>query len=133
MSGWIEIQDAVMTDDIQQVHCDTRDFHAVFTADRYTESDVNTRPWWGVRHDPRFLISQNEVIPFLRKLEDMTGGRGEWRMMNFANVKTFCGWFKYVRLYRVSPTHFIVTDGFVAANVSQMNERNLDKEHLCMR
>ena len=130
MNEWISIHDAVVSDDIQQVHCDTRDFCAWLTADSFDEKEKSHLPWWNVRNDSRFLIPQNEIIPFLGKLEDMTGGKGEWRMMMFNNVNTKIGWFKYVRLYRVSPTHFIVTDGHYAANVSRLTEANLDKEHL---
>lgn len=131
MSDWIKIQNCIITDDIQQVHCDTRDFFAVCRVDMYDEKEMSSRPWWKVRNDPRFHLKQEDVIPFLRKLEEITGGEGSWRMMNFRNIKTAIGWFKYVRLYRVSPTHFIVTDGTYATNVSKLTEDNLEKEILC--
>lgn len=133
MNEWIKIRDLVVTDDIQQVHCDTRDFCAFATSDSYDDNEKATLPWWSVRNDSRFLVAQDEIVQLLCRLEEMTGGEGEWRMMNFKNIKTKTGWFKYVRLYRVSPTHFIVTDGTYAANISHFTESNLEKEFLCFR
>lgn len=128
---WIKIQEAEVTDDIQQVHCDTRDFCAIFSSVKYDEIEMATRPWWKVRNDSRFLVAQTDVIQFLCHLEDISGGEGEWRMMSFTHLDYKIGWFKYVRLYRVSPTHFIVTNGTFAVNVNNLTKDNLDKENLC--
>ena len=130
MDEWLNLKDVVITNSIQQIHCDTRDFHVLLLKEEYDKKEKSTLPWWSVYNDSRFLIPQEEIISFLKRLEEITGGEGEWRFMNFKHLKTKIGWFKYIRLYRVSPTHFIVTDGTYATNISLMTEKNLDKEYL---
>lgn len=49
-------------------------------------------------------------MSFLKNLETISGGKGEWRLLNFDNVDNKLGWLKYIRLYKYNDNQFIVCD-----------------------
>ena len=134
MGDWIHISEVnEIPDDVQCIHCDTRDFHVIMREEEIEGKDDkgNYLPWWSARDKEQFLIHKDKLIPFLQMIEEISGGRGEWRHLSFEGIMTEHGaWFKYIRFYRVSPTQFIVTDGRKAQRPENMTEKTLNKSHL---
>lgn len=130
MSNWIYIDDIEVTDKVNTIHCDTRDFHCSVREDKIDLRDARHREITRVKHNKAYFIHQDEIKGFLKGLETITGGKGEWRRMAFKH----CGgwWFKYVRMYRIKGDYFVVCDQYnVPVMWELMKEENLkDKEYL---
>ena len=129
MSNWIYIDDIEVTNNVNTIHCDTRDFHCSVLEDKIELRDAKHPEITRVLHKDKYLIHQDEIKGFLMSLETITGGKGEWRQMVFKH----CGgwWFKYVRMYRVKGDYFIVCDQDNAPVMWElMTEENLvDNEY----
>ena len=126
MSNWIYIDDIEVTDKVNTIHCDTRDFHCSVREDSIDLRDARHPEITKVLHKDKHLIHQGGIKGFLKGLETITGGKGSWRMMNFRGIKTGCGWFKYIRAYRVKGDYFVVCDGDnIPVDRSLMTEENL--------
>lgn len=108
MSDWIYIDDIEVTDKVNTIHCDTRDFHCSVREDKIDLRDAKHPEITRVKHNNAYFIHQDEIKGFLKGLETITGGKGEWRQMCFKH----CGgwWFKYVRMYRIKGDYFVVCD-----------------------
>ena len=126
MSNWIYIDDIEVTDNINTIHCDTRDFHCSVREDKIDLMDTKHPEITRVLHKDKYLIHQDEIKGFLKGLETITGGKGSWRMMNFKGIKAGYGWFKYIRMYRVKEDYFVVCDNInVPVDRSLMTKDNL--------
>lgn len=123
-----EIMDGVMA-----VHCDTRDF-AVTYSDRLPRKDDHNelyRLLHGAKINERYLIHKDRIIPWLKEVETIAGGKAEWRCLNFKGVDTRLGWLKYIRLYRYKQDMFVVCDSYGDPFYWGLcTEENLDKENL---
>jgi hypothetical protein len=108
MSNWIYIDDIEVTDKVNTIHVDTRDFHCSVREDKIDLRDARHPEITRVKHNSAYFIHQDEIKGFLKGLETITGGKGEWRQMAFKH----CGgwWFKYVRMYRIKGEYFVVCD-----------------------
>ena len=130
MSDWIYIDDIEVTDKVNTIHCDTRDFHCSVREDKIDLRDAGYPEITRAKYSNAYFIHQDEIKGFLKRLETITGGKGEWRRMAF---KSFGGWwFKYVRMYRIKGEYFVVCD---QDNVPVMwelmrKENLLNKEYL---
>ena len=126
MSNWIYIDDIEVTDKVNTIHCDTRDFHCSVREDKIDLRDTRYPEITRVLHKDKYLIHQDEIKGFLKGLETITGGEGSWRMMNFKGIKAGYGWFKYIRMYRVKGDYFVVCDNInVPVDRSLMTKNNL--------
>ena len=124
MSNWIYIDDIEVTNNVNTIHCDTRDFHCSVREDKTDSSNERHLEITPVLHN--YLIHQNEIKGFLKNLETITGGKGSWRMMNFKEINAGYGWFKYIRMYRVNEDYFIVCDNVnVPVDRTLMTKDNL--------
>lgn len=119
--------------DVSQIHCDTRDFFCkVLNGFKKEAKNHVLETYEKLAKDERYLILDNEVIPFLGYLEDISGGKGKWRLLDFKNIDTKSGWgMKYLRFYRVDDEHF-----FVQNNDNEpvewrlLTKENIDEEQL---
>lgn len=97
MSDWIYIDDIEVTDKVNTIHCDTRDFHCAVRKDKINLRDARHPEITRVKHNNAYFIYQDEIKGFLKRLETITGGKGEWRQMAFkhcgVNPKIAFGWF----------------------------------------
>lgn len=97
---WIYIDDVEITDSINTIHCDTRDFCCKLNEEPINTKDRENRDITKCFHKEEYLIESSKIKEFLKGLERMSGGKGYWRLLDFENVN--CGnWLKYIRMYRV--------------------------------
>ena len=101
--GWTKLEDLELTDTVQCIHCDTRDFHVILShkeEEKIERSDLQTV----LKYPKRFLFSDSEIIDTLKDLKKRSGGSCKWRMLSFIDDKremVGAGWqFKYLRFYR---------------------------------
>lgn len=130
MDNWIHLSklQGLITEDINSIHCDTRDFHCILTDNVVTKDkkvyELIRSPKKCGKH---FLINPEEIIPWLQSLEDMSEGKNDWRCLIFDNVKCD-GWLKYIRFYRFNDK-FIVCNGHSEA----IDWQNCTKENLLVK
>lgn len=109
---WIYIDEINEIDykSLESIHCDTRDFYILLSKNN-AKSDKDVFKLLKFKKVPdKFLINKEEVLSFLKNLETISGGRGEWRFLNFDNIDDKLGWLKYIRLYKYNDNQFIVCD-----------------------
>ena len=108
MSNWIYIDDIEVTDKVNTIHCDTRDFHCSVREDKIDLRDARHPEITKVLHKDKYLIHQDEIKGLLKGLETIADGNEIWRMMNFKGINAGYGWLKYIRMYRVKGDYFVV-------------------------
>ena len=80
---------------------------------------------------PKSLIPVDKILEFIKNLEDITGGKGRWRMPCFKGITDTMGWLKYVRMYRYSEDKFIVCNSrSEPIDWSKCTKENLEVELL---
>lgn len=140
MDEWKYIDEIVVNENINSFHCDTRDFY-IFATEQFMEKELRDFIE-KIKQFPPILeacIFENfdEAKNYLKDLEKASGGKGEWRMLNFNlpvnSSKYFKGWYKYIRFAKTELGWFCYTtegaDHFVIRK-DFMNEKTIDKEYL---
>lgn len=124
-------------DGITAIHCDTRDFEIVISRDALDKSIILQEciNVFEMIHkgdiDEKYLIHRNEIPQWLRNIEEISGGKCQWRCLNFTTIKTKLGWLKYIRMYHYKDDYFVVCDGYAEPiDWRTMNEETLEKEYL---
>lgn len=121
MSKWIPIKD-IKDSDLNQcniMHCDTRDFHAIMHEDQVNSKKIDQLRSKGPKKFKDCIISQTEIIAFLKNLKEKAGGTSEWRFL--FNIKDEARqWIKYIRMFRLDQNNFVV----------MTNEKGLDWKDL---
>lgn len=118
---------SAIDDNVLSVHCDTRDFHILQTNED-KELHENFKQY---ENDESHTLSKDEIIPFLKNIETMSGGKGVWRFVNFNGICGQCGiWLKYIRLYKCKNGRFIISDGETVIDKNLITENNLDEKYL---
>lgn len=116
-NDWVYIDDVVVTEEAQSIHCDTRSFH-VFTTDENPEYGLLTFID-GIVKKPKVYencIFKNweDIKEYLKTLELVSGGKGNWRFLMFnypkPSSKYLKGWHKYFRFVKVDDGWFGYTD-----------------------
>lgn len=100
-------------DDVYSFHCDTRDFYCVKMSNpvsgiQPTEAEKLVKNRFAI--NICLLAHKDEILPWLKSIEQMSGGKAEWRCLNFKGINTDCGWLKYIRFYRLDDNMFVVSD-----------------------
>ena len=111
---WNHISINSIGPNVECIHCDTRDFFIATSSNcptKETDEDVY-RLLHGGKINEKFLIEKAEIFPWLAEMERISGGRNEWRCLNFTHIKTEMGWLKYIRFYRYSGSKFVVCDSY---------------------
>lgn len=108
MRNWTYIDDIDITDKVNTIHCDTRDFHCSVREEKIDLRDRRHPEITRSKHNKAYLIHQDKIKDFLKNTETITGGKGKWRMMTFKHVASW--WFKYIRMYRMDAEYFIVCE-----------------------
>lgn len=122
---------------VTSIHCDTRDFEIIISKDAFDKSkvlqgcvDVFDMIEKG-NVDKKHLIHRNEIPQWLKHIEEISGGKCDWRCLNFSSIKTRLGWLKYIRMYYYKDDYFVVCDGYAEPiDWFTMNEDTLEKEFL---
>ena len=129
---WISIDDVKeIPSTVTSIPCNTRNFHVLLSTDKITKEnqayELIHRRGWNV-----CLLEEGEsVISWLKGLETMSGGKAEWRCLNFKGVPTKTGWLKYIRMFRIDEKMFIVcNDDLEPINTMDCVEDNLEKKFL---
>lgn len=144
MNEWSELNKLIITPDVKQIHCDTRDFYCILSKDnlKYHKNDhldeqkrkkgiIKTIKKQAVKDC--YLIEESEIITWLTNMElssrDGCKNTVTWRFLSFEHLDGI--WLKYIRMYRYSPTQFIVCDSYNNMIVwKDCNEENLCKKYL---
>lgn len=125
MGNWIYIDNIEVTNKVNTIHCDTRDFHCSVREDKIDLRDARHPEITRVLHKDNYLIHQDEIKGFLKSLETITDGNEIWSMMNFNGINACDGWLKYIRMYRVKGDYFVVCNNVnVPVDRSLMTEEN---------
>ena len=119
------------------IHCDTRDFYMVMSIEVIKGAEcidgcVNVFDMIPKRAiDNKYLIHRKDIPKWLKYIEDISGGKCEWRCLNFTTIKTKLGWLKYIRMFYYKDDYFVVCDGYgEPIDWGTMNEETLEKEYL---
>lgn len=135
LNVWYEckLQELCIPDNVTSIHCDTRDFGVIMT-DRETTKEADGQAYCMLHSgeiDERFLMKRDEIIPWLMHIEAISGGRGDWRCLNFDTIETRLGWLKYIRMYRYNDDMFLVCDSYSDPIEWRLcTEESLEKEYL---
>lgn len=117
--GWLPIgtfaSDAEIADDVQVIHCDTRDFYILASQNKpeiVKGADCNWEDWhnkglsrlhklFTKTNREKYAISRNEILGWLKNLCEETGGyERDWRCLE-SDVKDCGCWnLKYVNFVR---------------------------------
>jgi hypothetical protein len=130
---WKHIGTFDITDDINVIHCDTRDFHCICETEPLDTKDGKHRDITRRYYNKDYQIKADKIIDWLKGLETMSGGENKWRMLCFDNVGCK-GWLKYIRMYRnpKNKDYFVVCNSYsVPITWEQCTEDNLHKNDLC--
>lgn len=134
IDNWEYINDACdIKPYVTGIHCDTRDFHVLYEDQEYTVGDNIEvyRLLHGCKVNEKFLIREDEIIPWLKRIEAMAGGKAEWRCLNFIHITSTKGWLKYIRFYRYTDHTFVVCDSYSnPIDWRACSEETLEKEYL---
>ena len=124
---WKNLDDVLIDGTINQIHCDTRDFHCLVTTDMVDIKDGKNPDVRKALHRKDVVISEEDVISWLKSLREMTGGKARWRYISFKDVECD-GWLKYIRMYRHPKKNnlFIVCN----RNSKPIQWQNCTKENL---
>ena len=130
--NWIPIDQAPEVDPlITGIHCDTRDFAVTYSYTPTPRKTTRKCTACCTEGKSTILIQQDEIIPWLKRIEAMAGGKAGWRCLNFTHITTTRGWLKYIRFYRYTEDTFVVCDWFnTPIDWQACSEETLEKEHL---
>lgn len=101
MSKWkyIDEYDSLPASDV--IECDTRDFNLLCTEDRDAVNriikEVRQQIGYGTLSDCKFR--RDEILGFLKSLEQATGGKREWKCVTIGSNGY---WAKYIRFLKTS-------------------------------
>lgn len=115
---WIYIDDIEISDNTQCIHCDTRDFHILTTEDPVSvellDFSLDTKKKQEA-FDQCIFKDWEEIKAYLKGLEEVSGGKGEWRFLSFdypykGSHYLAHGWHKYFRFARLEEGWFAYTE-----------------------
>lgn len=133
IDDWISINEiAEITDNINTIHCDTRDFHCICREDKIDLKDGKETEITKKMYRMQYNISADKIIDWLKGIEKIAGGKGEWRLLNFVGVDCD-NWLKYVRMYRnphKSNLFIVCNRNNVPIEWEKCTEENLIKDQL---
>lgn len=101
--NWKELDKELFTEDVLQIHCDTRDFHCSFNKE--TRMEIKDLPTL-LKYKKAFFFTIEEVFDLLTRLLKESGGPAGWRMLSF---KQNGDWFKYLRIFKTDHGYVIGT------------------------
>lgn len=145
MNDWIYIGYVKLGMDLGKViHCDTRDFSIICDNEEHT---FDPKQKSALKLHRKFLSinqykmpyytfeSANDVIIWLKKLEEMTGGEGEWRNILLKNgYDEVTGWdLKYIRFYYHEElnVYFAISKSYQLLDKRIFFKENIDQDVLC--
>lgn len=114
MEEWKYIDEYDSLPGTKFVHCDTRDFHILCSDDGTRQIVRSTLCALHKLGDVRdAMFRRDEILGWLKSLEQGSGGKGEWRLLSFdfhgtdyepAGKNPMGTWIKYIRLVRTGET-----------------------------
>lgn len=90
-------------------HCDTRDFHIYPTEGEPAEVGLRSLVYGA---DPQDYIKRQDILPYLKAIEEASGGKNPWRHLRFEGKDIPKIWWKYIRFKKVPHTedlYFVYT------------------------
>lgn len=131
-NNWIKLSDVIINDNINQVHCDTRDFYCLLDTEKTQNSEAK-KLLRTKKIDENCLIDSNDIVPFLKVL-DNNSREGlddvSWRFLTFNGVMDGA-WIKYIRFYRHEKLNkFIIMSNDKLLDLRLLTPKNIDKELL---
>nr|DAL03111.1 MAG TPA: hypothetical protein [Crassvirales sp.] len=131
IDNWIYIDDIKeIPKNVTAIHCDTRDFHCNLHLKKPELEGFKVENLVKYKSAKKsMLIAREEILPWLKNIETMSGGRGSWRHLFFNNVK-YDGWLKYIRIYHYQDDKYIVcNEDSAAIHWRECVKENLPEEY----
>ena len=98
---------------IKELHVDTRSFSCLLLKEN-SDGDENCSIIRKLIKNQNALeeniIEQADVLTWVKEVENISGGLGHWRFLNFNTLDVSMDWLKYIRFYRYNEHQFIVCD-----------------------
>lgn len=91
---WMFFKDIDWNDSVQQVHVDTRDFHALVLTE---PSDIIPDLSKIINYSERFFHTTEEVKDLVDRYFNESGGERQWRSLFVVGIND---WFKYMRIFK---------------------------------
>lgn len=104
MDDWMYIGELdSIIDGVEQIHVDTRDFYVILREDPVDLRDCRHPEITKNLFNEDYFIKKEEILPMLRNLETISGGKVEWRHIFFKEDSGIDdeGWLKYIRIYKI--------------------------------
>lgn len=102
INEWIPLSEvSIIPEKVQFINCDTRDFHVFLSTEPSSIKEIFT----DITKNSDYCIKEYFIFDFLKKLQKITGGEGEWRHIELKNKK----WLKYIWFTRCDDFHFVVS------------------------
>lgn len=102
--GWIYVDDIEITDAVNSIHVDTRDFHCNLLEEKIDLRDRRHPEITRCKHNNAYMIKADKIKEWLKGLETLTGGKGTWRLMSFRHTPDR-GWFSMMRITLLLSQH----------------------------
>jgi hypothetical protein len=102
---WIPYQELDFDDEKFNVFSiDTRDFHAGYTFKKEPHPSIETL----IKYKKRFFNTKEDVISYLNRIYDESGGKAKWRSIITAKHSNWQ--LKYIRIWRTDHGFLICDD-----------------------
>ena len=115
-NNWVYIDEVIKLltlNGVKELHVDTRSFSCLLL-DKNSDADENCSIIRKLIKNQNALeeniIEQADVLTWVKEVENISGGLGHWRFLNFNTLDVSMGWLEYIRFYRYNEHQFIVCD-----------------------
>lgn len=98
---------------IKELHVDTRSFSCLLLKENSDEDKNCSIIRKLVKNQnalEKNIIEEADILTWVKEIENISGGLGHWRFLNFNTLDVSMDWLKYIRFYRYNEHQFIVCD-----------------------
>ena len=98
---------------IKELHVDTRSFSCLLLKENSDEDENCSIIRKLVKNQnalEKNIIEEADILTWVKEIENISGGLGHWRFLNFNTLDVSMDWLKYIRFYRYNEHQFIVCD-----------------------
>ena len=98
---------------IKELHVDTRSFSCLLLKENSDEDENCSIIRKLIKNQNALeenIIEEADVLTWVKEIENISGGLGHWRFLNFNTLDVSMDWLKYIRFYRYNEHQFIVCD-----------------------
>ena len=139
-NNWIYIDEVIKLSKlftlnvIKELHVDTRSFSCLLLKENSDEDENCSIIRKLVKNQnalEKNIIEEADILTWVKEIENISGGLGHWRFLNFKTLDVSMDWLKYIRFYRYNEHQFIVCDSLnYPIEYRKCTVDNLDKKIL---